>query len=355
MNVSRRPAIWRLAAMLVVVLLLAVPGAFAQTTQTQRLRVKIGPANVYERPRTSSDVVMVAQEGTILDVLGREDTWYWVLLPPDGNGQRRGGYIAIYLVDLISPKGPDVLPRTGLPAVAVKPPVPRSVVPAGRPTTRYHVGIGGGGQSAARPFADDVVFQIYDESAQYHAYYSTSRSSALDAMLGLRFGQHFVLAVAFWRSAPVPSADISAVIPHPFSYNTPRPASAGGFAAGRVENDGHLQLTWLVPLSSHVDLSMFGGPSLFYVRQDLVSGLSLRESYPYDTVGISGFQTVRKSKAAIGGNAGVDLTVMVWRYIGVGVSARYARASLTMASGDSGTIKVQAGGAQVSGGLRMRF
>jgi len=352
MNVSRRPAIWRLAAMLVVVLLLASPGAFAQT---QKLRVKIGPANVYERPRTSSEVIMVAQEGTIFDVLNREDTWYWVLLPPDGNGLRRGGYIAIYLVELVSPKGPDVLPRTGLPALAVKPPVPKSVVPAGRPTTRYHVGVGGGAQSAGRAFADDVVFQIYDENGRYHTNYSTSRSSALDATLGLRFGQHFILAVAFWHSTPAANADVLAVIPHPFSYNTPRPASANGFAVGGVENDGHLQLTWLVPLSSHVDLSIFGGPSLFYIRQDLISGLSLRESYPYDTVGISGFQTVRKSKAAIGGNAGVDLTVMVWRYLGVGISGRYARASLTMASGDSGTIKVRAGGAQVSGGLRMRF
>ena len=88
MNVSRRPATWRLVAMLVVGLALTATGALAQT---QKLRVKLGPANIYERPRTSSDVVMVAPEGTILDVLGREDTWYWVLLPPDGNGQRRAG------------------------------------------------------------------------------------------------------------------------------------------------------------------------------------------------------------------------------------------------------------------------
>ncbi len=354
MNVSRRPAIWRLVAMLVVVLLLAVPGAFAQ--DTQRLRVKLGPANVYERPRTSADVLMVAQEGTIFDVLNREGTWYWVLLPPDGNGMRRGGYIAVYLVDLISPKGPDVLPRTGLPALSVKPPVAKSVAPVGDRMKRYLVGIGGGGQSASTAFADTVTFPIYDESAHYQAYYATRKASALDATLGLRLGKRFVLGVAFWHSTSLPTAAVAAVIPHPFSYNTPRPASAFGLAVGRTENDGHLQLTWLLPLSAQVDLSIFGGPSLFYVRQNLVSGdLTLRESYPYDTVGISGFHTSTKSKATIGANAGADVTVMVWRYIGVGVSGRYARGSMTMASADSGTVKMQVGGVQVSGGLRVRF
>lgn len=353
MKVSRRPATWRLAATLVVVLLLAAPGAFAQT---QKLRVKLGPANIYERPRTSSDIVMVAQEGTVLDVLNREETWYWVLLPPDGNGQRRSGYIAAYLVELISPKGPDVLPRTGQSGLAAKPPLGKSAPSVSWNMARYFVGIGGGGQSAPGAFADNVGFLIYDENAQYQTYYAPRKASALDATLGMRLTPHFILAVAFWHSTSLPNASISAVIPHPFSYNTPRPTSAAGLSVGRTENDGHLQLTWLMPLSSRVDLSIFGGPSLFYVRQNLVSGdLTLRESYPYDTVAISSFRTATKSKATIGANAGMDLTVIVWRNLGVGVGGRYARGSTTVASADSGTVKMQLGGVQVSGGLRMRF
>jgi hypothetical protein len=352
MNVSRRLATWRLVAMLVIGVALTATGAFAQT---QKLRVKLGPANIYERPRTSSDVVMVAPEGTILEVLNREEAWFWVLMPPDGNGQRRSGYIAMYLVELISPKGPDVVPRTGQPALATRPPTVKPTAPAGARVPRYFVGFGGGGQSAPGAFADNVVFPIYDENGHYRASYSTPRASALDAMVGVRFGRRFVLAAAFWRTTPVPSASIGAVVPHPFSYNTPRAASASGVAVSRMENDGHLQLTWLVPLSAHADLSIFGGPSLFYVQQDLVSALSLRESFPYDTVGISGFQTVRNSKTAIGGNVGADVTVMVWRYLGIGVTGRYARGSLAMPSADTGTVNIQVGGAQVSGGLRMRF
>jgi len=350
MNVSRRLANWRLVAMLVVVSALAGADAIAQT---QNLRVKIGPANVYERPRTSSDVIMTVQEGTLLEVLKREDTWYWVMLPADTHGLRRGGYIAGYLVELISPKG------IVEPAI-VAPPAPRPAAvkpaPAAAPRVpRYFLGIGGGSQSASRAFADDVVFPLYEENWQYHARYSTPKASALDVTIGLRLARHLVLAFAFWRSVPSSDATIDARVPHPISYNMLRLATAEGLTVGRMENDGHLQLTWLVPLARHVDLSIFGGPSVFHLRQDLINSLSFRESYPYDRVAIGGFQAERKSKVAIGGNAGLDVTVMVWRCIGVGVSGRYARASLKLPSAGAGSVSVQLGGAQVSGGLRMRF
>lgn len=352
MKFSRRPASWRFVAMMVVLLLSAATGAFAQTRQ---LRVKTGPANVYERPRTSSDVVMVAQEGTVLEILGQEETWYWVLLPPDGNGQRRAGYIAVYLTELISPTGPDVKPRTSVPApgsreLAVKP------ESAGPRMARYFASIGGGGQSASRPFADTVRYPQYDDIAQFQATYAPPRASAFDATLGLHLTRRFVLAVAFWHSASTHPASIDASIPSWLAYAAPPRAASATMSVGTTENDGHLQLTWLVPLSSRADLSIFGGPSLFYVQQQLVSApLTLLETYPFDSVGIVPTATVSKSKATIGANAGFDVTVMVWRYFGVGMSARYARGWMKMASAYVGTIDMQVGGAQISGGVRVRF
>jgi len=354
MSVSRRLVCWRLVAMLVVVSALAAGTAIAQTEQ---VRVKVGPANVYDKPRTSSDVVLVAQEGMRFDVLKREDTWYWVVLPPDANGTRRGGYIAAYLVERIAPKSIVEAGGGAQPAPRSAPPRPGAARPvSARPTpsNRYFFGIGGGGQSSPRAFADDVVFPLYDENGQYHVRYSTPTASAVDAMVGVRLTPRLVLAVAFWRSTGLPDATIDASVPHPFSYNTPRPATAD-LVVSRVENDGHLQLTWLMPVARRIDVSIFGGPSLFHLRQDMVSGLSFRETYPYDTVAIAGFQSARRSKTGIGANAGVDVTVMVWRNIGVGASARYARGSLTLSAVNEGSVTVQVGGAQVSGGLRLRF
>ena len=354
MNVSRRLVHWRLVALLVVVSALAAGTA---TAQTEQVRVKIGPANVYEKPRTSADVVLVAPEGMRLDVLKREDTWYWVVLPPDANGTRRDGYVPAYLVERIAPKSIVEAGGGGQLAERVAPPrpdAPRAVSAGPAALNRYFFAIGGGAQGASRAFADNVAFPLYDENGQFRARYSPPSASALDAMVGLRLSPRLVLAVALWRSTGLPDAAIGASVPHPFTYNAPRPTTAD-VVVSRTENDGHLQLTWLVPVTRRVDVSIFGGPSLFFLRQDMVSALAFRETYPYDTVAIAGIQSARRSKAGIGANAGVDVTGMVWRNIGVGVSARYARGSLTLSAVNDGTISVQVGGAQVSGGLRLRF
>jgi hypothetical protein len=153
----------------------------------------------------------------------------------------------------------------------------------------------------------------------------------------------------------VPAAALTAVVPHPFVYDAPRGTTAEDLVVGRSENDGHLQLTWLVPVGRNADLSIFAGPSLFYLRQDVVSNLSFRETYPYDAVSVAGFQAVRRAKAGFGGNAGADLTIMVWRFIGVGVGGRYARGQVKMPGATAGTVNVKVGGAQVSGGVRLRF
>jgi len=348
MSRSRRLAGWRLAAIAAIVSALTAGTVFAQTMQ---VRVKVGPANIYDKQRTSSDVVMTVAEGTVLDVLNRDRTWYWVLLPADGNGVRRGGYIASYLVDLITAKGraiQDLTPQ----------PLPRGVRPPTAQPVRvphYFFGLGGGGQSSSPVFADSASFPLYDETGQYQANYTTARASALDLTVGLRLSPSFVLGVALWRSTSVPNAALTAVVPHPFVYDAPRLTTADDLVVGRGENDGHLQLTWLVPVGRRSDLSIFGGPSLFYLRQDVVSSLSFRETYPYDTVSVAAFQVQRRSKVGFGANAGADLTIMVWRFVGVGIGGRYARGQVKMPGATSGTVNVKVGGAQVSGGVRIRF
>ncbi len=352
MNVSRRLVSRRLVAMLVVGFVLAGASAFAQT---QKLRVKLGPANIYERPRTSSDVVMVAAEGTILEVLTREDTWFWVYLPRDGNGQRRAGYIASYLVELISPTGPDAMPRSGMSALAQRPPVVKPSRPPGDRTSRYLIGINQGTQTAGTAFGDTVSFPQYDESVHASATYATPKSSGFDATLGFRLSPRFGVAVAFWRSTPSATASLTASVPRFTEYNSPR-LTSGATGVNRLERDGHLQLTWFVPLSNRAELAIFGGPSLFYVKQSLVQTFSWPENFPYDTVTISRYNTIANARTTIGVNAGADVTIMVWRYFGVGVGGRYARGSMTMPSADgTGTVTLQVGGPQISAGLRMRF
>lgn len=48
---------------------------------------------VRSRPSLKSEIVAPAPAGTVLVVMDREETWLWVLLPPDVNGTRHPGWI----------------------------------------------------------------------------------------------------------------------------------------------------------------------------------------------------------------------------------------------------------------------
>jgi uncharacterized protein YgiM (DUF1202 family) len=49
--------------------------------------------SVMSRPAARSDIVEVVPPETVLEVIGHEGDWDWVILPPDVNGTRHSGWI----------------------------------------------------------------------------------------------------------------------------------------------------------------------------------------------------------------------------------------------------------------------
>jgi hypothetical protein len=76
-------------------------------------RVASAPVPVYEQPRRGAEVVILAARGTQLELLGREDSWCWVSLPPDQFGTRRSGWLRCSALE--DPQG---APPAALPARA---------------------------------------------------------------------------------------------------------------------------------------------------------------------------------------------------------------------------------------------
>jgi hypothetical protein len=119
-------------------------------------RVVSTPVPVLEQPRRGADVVMIAQRGTVLEVVGRENEWCWVLLPPDQYGTRRAGWLRCAVLDE-TPRKPAV-PLVG--ASASRPsaaPTTEDVEPRGArggpldgPVTRIDENAGVGAPGRAR-------------------------------------------------------------------------------------------------------------------------------------------------------------------------------------------------------------
>ncbi|HEU4892892.1 MAG TPA: hypothetical protein VFT47_15160, partial [Vicinamibacterales bacterium] len=109
-----------------------------------------------------------------------------------------------------------------------------------------------------------------------------------------------------------------------------------------------------LPPFGSVYVTLAGGPSVLDIQQSIVTDVNYTEEFPYDTATYVGVDSQRASGTATGFNAGADVRWMFTRTIGVGGLVRYARASVDLTR-NGRTVKVDAGGAQVGGGIRLAF
>jgi hypothetical protein len=98
-----------------------------------------------------------------------------------------------------------------------------------------------------------------------------------------------------------------------------------------------------------------GGPSFFNVEQDMVTEVSISESFPYDTATFSSATKRRQKASAPAFNVGADVLYMLTSKFGVGGLVRFARATVDLDAPENRTIAVDAGGVYAGGGVRVLF
>lgn len=227
-------------------------------------------------------------------------------------------------------------------------------------------------QALAAEFTDDVVFAdsggVYSarpvgllsaaaalEEARFSGVHSPAAAPSFDAGVGYRVAGNFALGAAVSYAASEGETAVSGRAPHPFFDNRGREFS--GVAAGlrRQELGVHVQALYLVPVTESFTVTLFGGPTMISLQQDLVTDVRFRQEYPYETASYDSAIRGGQSGTGIGFNAGADLAYYFSDVAGVGVLARYSRATVDLASGAGGTVAVHAGGLQLGAGLRLKF
>ena len=148
---------------------------------------------------------------------------------------------------------------------------------------------------------------------------------------------------------------MSALIPHPFTFNAPRSVSGTAIGLPKRELGVHIDAGWVVPANGRGQVTVFAGPSMYRVKQTVVTSITANEIYPYDTATFASATTVESSRSHIGANAGLDVSIRIAKYFGVGAIARYSRATIRLPAPDGSEVTVKAGGLQVGGGVRFRF
>jgi hypothetical protein len=242
---------------------------------------------------------------------------------------------------IIKPVGPNT-------PVATQGRRPVPAKPAG-PTERVYVSVNASYLTASRTFDDARTFDLNAETARFSADYSVEPAVGADAGVFVRVWKGLAAGVAFTSYSDSRDIEVEATLPHPLKFNSPRTIS-GAVAGDHEETAAHLQIAYILPVGDKLSVIAFGGPSFFTVKQSVVTAVQFRDEYPYDEATFTGATVATEEEQKTGFNVGVDVGYYFTKNVGVGGIVRFASAKTTFSLGD-----VDAGGALVGGGLRLKF
>jgi hypothetical protein len=221
---------------------------------------------------------------------------------------------------------------------------------------RFRLSVDAGVQFSPSAFDTEATQRVYVENAPVDASYTITHGLSIDGGVSVRLAGHFGVGVTVSRFTATNDAAVTAAVPHPFFFHAPR--AIAGTAAGleRDELVTHVQAVYTLRPSAKVDIALSAGPSFFHVRQAVVTAVSFTDTYPYDTAAFTGASSRNVSGDAAGFNVGADTSWRLSRHAGLGVSARFSRATLSPAMPDgTAPVSIDAGGVQLAGGLRLYF
>lgn len=215
-------------------------------------------------------------------------------------------------------------------------------------TDKGFLNITGGAQGGSHDLATSTRFDLYDESATVGSSQKVKGGSFFDVSAGYKVRRNLVAGIGVGRSGSKGNAAITALIPDPRVFDQLRPASSSAADLKHSETAVHLFAAWMVPVTDKIDVGISAGPTVFFVKQDLPSAVTVTEPGP--TVGQ--VTTTQADKSTVGLNLGLDVTYLVSKRWGVGGLARYTRGSASL---DGASDKLSVGGFQIGAGLRLRF
>jgi hypothetical protein len=203
-----------------------------------------------------------------------------------------------------------------------------------------------GAQPQRRTITASNSFALYDETATVTAVQRIRNGGVFDVSGGVRIAENLAAGVGYSQFGRTGTGVISASIPSPRAFDQPLLVVRDADNLTHTERAIHGRITWFMPVSESLDISVSGGPSYIHVRQGLATGVTVA----------TGTQTVSlgnetQSGNAFGVNGGIDANYMLRSSLGVGLFVRYTYGKLDLP--DVKDFKV--GGLQGGLGLRARF
>jgi hypothetical protein len=211
---------------------------------------------------------------------------------------------------------------------------------------KFFVSVNGGVQLSDRSVTTTDAFTIYDEEATVTATQPVSGSAIFDFGAGYQVWRGMFVGFAVNTYGDTANSSVSASIPDPLLFETPRTVTLTVEGLQRKERGTHIQVGWFYPVMDKVDVAVFVGPSFVHLEQEFVSTVSVALNTQNATAVVA-----NESGTAAGFNLGVDSIYTLTPNVGAGLLIRWVRASVDLDS----IPDAKASGFQIGVGGRLRF
>jgi len=210
-------------------------------------------------------------------------------------------------------------------------------------------------QGSTHDLEQDSGFTIYDETATIQTRGNGGGGVLFDIGGGYRVWQRLYAGLSFTSGSNTEDASVTANVPHPFVFDQFRTVTGTAPGLKHSEDALHLQAMWRIPITTKFDVSVGGGPTFFWVNQDLVSGITVAEiGNPTTGVNLTGVSVERAKDNTVGYNLQADGTYLLTERFGVGGFLRFTGGSVSLEAGGN-RLDLDVGGFQIGIGGRVRF
>lgn len=220
------------------------------------------------------------------------------------------------------------------------------------------------GVAASRAGTEDFVYaatrdmELLTLAAHYPA---PPTGASFDFGVGRMITPLVGLGMSFTGTAHEDTAGLGASIPHPYFFNAyGTDGSVTNEKLMRAEGGANVQIVIKVVRRPNVAVRVFGGPTFFSYRADMVRDISYFQlATPLsraNVVTIDEYMPVEVEGRGIGFHVGADVSWFFAQYVGLGGFVRLNAGTVTIEEPMSERDQdLDVGGSQFGGGLRFRF
>ena len=224
----------------------------------------------------------------------------------------------------------------------------------------------GTASSGAKPADLTSRFVTFSEAGFARASYPTPSRASLIPMLdigaGYMAGRSIALGAGVSRASFEDVAGLRVDVPHPTFLNAPATAtSATDRTLSRTETALHVFVAAVPLRTTRFEFRLFGGPSLFWFKGDLVKDVSYTQTFdpatPSSAITITGSESELTRGRGYGFHLGSDFAYFVSRRWAVKVGMRYSQANVAIDHEPLSKVaqEIRVGGTLVFLGVRLRF